>query len=173
MAKCMKKGIGAIPQPEFRKVISKFKEILLQSIPDVKSIVLFGSIARGDTRDSTDVDIIVVSDAFDRPSEGADSIIEAFRELKFKPEYRRLVSSGKILNVDPIGYSSSDLLRSPPLLLDVVEDGIILFDDGSMEKVLSRVRERMMQMGSKRVKTKRGWYWDLKPDYKFGEEIEI
>lgn len=174
MAWTMKRGIEAIPQSEFREVISKFRDILLQRIPKLRSIVLFGSIARGDVRGSTDVDTLVVSDFFrGGASKAADSIIEAFRELKYTEEYQALVSSGKILNVDPIGYASSDLLRTPPLLLDVVEDGIILFDDGSMERVLKGVGQRMRRLGSRRVKTKRGWYWDLKPDYKFGEVIEV
>lgn len=170
----MKKGTRSIPRAEFREVISKFKDILLRRIPEVRSILLFGSIARGDARGSTDVDIMVVSDSFtEGASKAADSIIEAFRELKSGAEYKEFSSSGNILNLDPIGYSPSDLLSSPPLLLDVVEDGVVLFDDGLMEGVLGRVKERMKRLGSKRVRTKRGWYWDLKPDYKFGEVIEI
>ena len=170
----MKRGIRAIPQPEFRKVISKFREILVKRVPELRSVVLFGSIARGDAKGSTDVDTLVVSDSFKGgASKAADMIIEAFRELKSTDEYRALVSAGKILNVDPIGYTSQDLLRTPPLLLDVVEDGIILLDNGSMRRMLKRVEERMKQLGSRRVKTKRGWYWDMKPDYKFGEVIEI
>jgi hypothetical protein len=50
---------------------------------------------------------------------------------------------------------------------------VLLFDDGFMERVLERLSARLRELGARRVRTKRGWYWDLKPDYRFGEVIEL
>jgi hypothetical protein len=170
----IKRGIDFIPQTEFRPVVSKLVEILLGKVEKIRSIVLFGSIARGDASASTDLDIIVVSDAFPpNPSKAADRIIEAFQELKSTPEYRKFRERGGYLNIDPIGYRARDLKRAPPLFLDVTEDGILLVDDGFMEGLLRELVKRMRRLGSRRVRIRRGWYWDLKPDYVFGEVVEI
>jgi hypothetical protein len=65
-------------------------------------------------------------------------------------------------------------LRSP-LYLDLVEDGILILDrQGFFEAVLAGMRARMRALGSRRVHLPDGtWYWDLKPDFRFGEVVEI
>jgi hypothetical protein len=62
-----------------------------------------------------------------------------------------------------------------PLYLDMVEDAILLFDrDGFFAGVLDGMRARMRELGSRRVYlADESWYWDLKPDFKFGEVVEI
>ena len=56
----------------------------------------------------------------------------------------------------------------------MVEDAIIAYDkDDFFTKVLERVRKRLEELGSKRVRMGRKWYWILKPDYRFGEVIRI
>ena len=62
-----------------------------------------------------------------------------------------------------------------PLYLDMVEDGRILFDrEGFFANVLSRMRARMRELGSRREYLPDGsWYWDLKPDFRFGDEVSI
>ena len=62
-----------------------------------------------------------------------------------------------------------------PLYLDMVEDARILVDrDGFFAAVLESMRARMHVLGSRRVYLPdRSWYWDLKPDFRFGEVVEI
>jgi len=62
-----------------------------------------------------------------------------------------------------------------PLYLDVVEDGILLLDrDRFFENVLTSMRSRMRELGSRRVFLPDGsWYWDLKPDFRPGDVVEI
>jgi len=58
-----------------------------------------------------------------------------------------------------------------PLYLDIVEDGILVLDrDGFFAKILSEMRQRMRELWSRRIYLDDGsWYWDLKPDFRFGE----
>ena len=64
--------------------------------------------------------------------------------------------------------------RLVPLYLDMVEDAILIYDKGGFFKsVLERLRQKLEELGARRVKLGRGWYWVLKPDAKFGEVIEI
>jgi len=62
-----------------------------------------------------------------------------------------------------------------PLYLDMVEDAVIVVDRGRFfENVLAGMRARMRELGSRRVHLPDGsWYWDLKPDFRWGEVVEI
>ncbi len=51
---------------------------------------------------------------------------------------------------------------------------MILYDkDGFLERELKRLRERLKELGARRVRSKHGWYWILKPGAKLGEVVEI
>ena len=62
-----------------------------------------------------------------------------------------------------------------PLYLDIVEDGVLLLDRGRFfEDVLGGMRARMRELGSRRIFLDDGtWYWDSKPDFRWGEVVEI
>lgn len=139
------------------------------------SIVAFGSVARGEESRRSDVDIIVVSEAFPESySARLDMLAPVFQEVRSKESYMQLRKYGYYLSFSAVPYRPADLIDTPPLLLDVTQDGLILYDDGLMREKLSEVRERLRELGSKRVRTQSGkWYWVLKPDFKPGEVIEI
>lgn len=59
-------------------------------------------------------------------------------------------------------------------MLDAVVDGIIVCNDGFLERAMSMLRERLNRLGARLVVLKDGsWYWGLKPDYRFGEVVEL
>ena len=65
-------------------------------------------------------------------------------------------------------------MRISPLYLDMVYDAIILFDrDEFFKKVLDRLRKRLEELGAKRIRLGKLWYWVLKEKYRFGEVIDI
>lgn len=141
----------------------------------VRSIVVFGSVARGEQKETSDLDIIVVSDAFPESySARLDMLTPVFQEVKSKDSYLQLRKSGYRLSFSAVPYRPDDLNETPPLLLDVTEDGIILYDDGLMRQKLAEVKVKLQALGSRRVRTRSGkWYWVLKPDLKPGEVIKI
>lgn len=56
----------------------------------------------------------------------------------------------------------------------MVEDGVMIYDkEGFLKGVLEQIAERLRELGAKRVWTKKGWYWVLKPDARLGEEVEV
>ncbi len=147
----------------------------LQEKLKVRSVVLFGSVARGEQRQRSDVDIIVVSEAFPE-SYGArlDLLRPILQEVKSQRSYLQLLKTGYHLSFSAVPYRPEDLTETPPLLLDVSEEGIILYDDGLMHQKLAEVKQRLRALGSKRVRTRTGkWYWILKPDLRPGEVIKI
>ena len=141
----------------------------------MRSIVLFGSLARGEEKKRSDIDLIVVSDSFpDNYSARLDLLRPIMQEAQRRESYAELVRKGYRLTFSPVPYKPEDLIDTPPLLLDVVEDGVILYDDGLMARKLSELKGKLRALGSKRVRTRSGmWYWIIKPDIKPGEIIQI
>ena len=79
------------------------------------------------------------------------------------------------------GNSTRWSVRSPlsPLsgrriLLDMLDDGRLLYDRGGFfAGELAALKERLDKLGSKRIWKGDAWYWDLKPDFKPGDEIVL
>ncbi len=93
-------------------------------------VVLFGSMARGDYTDSSDYDILIVSDDLPRDRR------EAF-DLLYDLNYP---------NVFPIGMNTSSFLRKleegSTFVLEILEDGkILLADSDFLGEVMDKFRE--------------------------------
>lgn len=85
-----------------------------------------------------------------------------------------LQKEGMNTYISPVFKTPEEAEMGSPLFLDMVEDASILFDrNGFFSKVLERLRNRLKELGSKRVWKGNAWYWVLKPDYKPGEVIEL
>jgi predicted nucleotidyltransferase len=133
------------------------------------SLVLFGSLARGDARETSDIDLLVVAAGFPRS-------LSARRRLLLE-EWARVRSERRLANVEwnLVAKTPEEASYHSPLYLDMVEDAVLLFDrDHFFAAVLDAMRARMRALGSRRVHLPDGtWYWDLKPDFRFGEVVEI
>ncbi|TFH50218.1 MAG: nucleotidyltransferase domain-containing protein [Methanothrix sp.] len=91
---------------ELERILSRLK-----NDPSVRKVLLFGSLARGDARDHSDIDMIVVKDTqmrfLDRLDEFYDDAREAmdilvytpqeFEEMKERPFVKRALREGKML----------------------------------------------------------------------------
>jgi len=161
-----------------RKEVTEILQWLVKKIEQnliLNSLVLFGSYARGEERPESDLDILIISEDFPRRfSERFDVLRPFFKEAKLHPAYIRLRKKGFYLQFSPIPYKPEELKRTPPLLLDLVEDGIIIKDDGTFSKKISELKKRLKELGAKRLVTSKGdKYWALKPKIRKGEVIEI
>ena len=131
--------------------------------------MLYGSVARGRSTARSDVDLLVIADGFPR------SLVERRRPLL--AAWSRVQAEAGLPAVEwSLVTKTPDEARfHSPLYLDMVEDGILLIDRaGFFRNVLDAMRERMRELGSRRVFLDDGsWYWDLKPDFRFGEVVEV
>ncbi len=76
--------------------------------------------------------------------------------------------------ISPVFKTPEEVARGSALFLDIVEDGRILFDrEGFFAHFRERFRQRLSQLGARRVWIGSAWYWDLKPDYRPGEVFEL
>lgn len=139
------------------------------------SVVLFGSVARGDfSPDVSDLDFLLVFERLPASPEGQIRLSLRISQ-PVQEALRRPRGGGPYITFSPILKTRTQAAYHTPLYLDMVEDAKILYDKGGFFKgVLDSMRARMRELGSVRKWLPDGrWYWDLKPDYKFGEVFEI
>lgn len=133
---------------------------------------LFGSVARGEARPDSDMDLLIVHrDGYEDP---LGTFLMTLREVQGAEAWRQLVASGYRPDPYPVLLSERDLWERPLILLDPMDHGIIVWDTGILAKRLAALRRRLDELGAKKVALPDGgWYWDLKPDWRPGEVITL
>lgn len=109
--------------------IERYKEILIQKLrPDL--IILFGSFARGDFNEGSDVDLLVVANFKEEFLDRIKLLLELNDELK--------------LPLEPVGYTLEEFLdmleRENKFILKVLEEGEILYVSERMAKIFQKIR---------------------------------
>lgn len=163
-------SLPASTPPAIRDAVSLVAEAWTESLGSrLVSLVLFGSVARGEACDSSDVDLLVVATGF------PPSLRDRRRELL--DAWSRVRSERGLAAVEwnLVTKTPEEARVRSPLYLDLVDDAILLVDrDGFFRAVLDGMRARMRELGSRRVfLPDGGWYWDLRPGLRFGEVVEI
>jgi predicted nucleotidyltransferase len=140
---------------------------------DLLAVACFGSVARGEPGPESDLDLYVVTRT--RIARLLDPRLERTHRLRETPEYQTLVREGYRPDPMPIFHTAAKLATHPWILLDIADHGVVLYDpDGILARELEAVRNRLRELGSKRIERPDGsWYWDLKPDWRPGETIEL
>ncbi|MFN8643281.1 MAG: nucleotidyltransferase domain-containing protein [Candidatus Binatia bacterium] len=157
-----------------RRLAEQYAELVRDALGDrVVSIVLFGSVARGDPSPSSDIDLLIV--ARDLPAgQFARQRLLAAADAAFEPALQAAERQGIDPRLARIVRTPAEAARAIPLYLDMTEDAVRLHDpDGFFAGELDRVRAALRRLGSKRIREGRHWYWDLKPDFRRGDVIEI
>lgn len=158
----------------YKTLIEKLVEALKRKYGDrFISLIIFGSVARGEMRKDSDIDLLLIIDSISkRRLERQKEFIEVEKEME---EYlNALFDEGYFVDFSPIIKTPEEAMRISPLYLDMVEDAIIAYDkDDFFKNILENVRNKLKELGSKRISMGKRWYWILKPDYRFGEVIRI
>jgi len=138
------------------------------------SVVIYGSVARGEAGKDSDIDLLIVADNLPDRYERFKLFEMAEKDKKVKHLLESLRRKGYNVFLSPIIKSRKEASIITPLYLDMVEDAVILYDkEDFFSKILERLRKRLMELKAERVRIGKRWYWRLKKDYKFGEVIRI
>lgn len=139
---------------------------------DLEAIALFGSVARDQGGESSDIDLFIVHH---KKREPLKEFVRILVPLRRQTEYQSLLERGFYPEIMPLFMDIKSLGAHPWILLDVLDKGKVLFSrKGLLESELTKVRRRLRELGSRKVMLKDGtWYWDLKPDWKPGETFDL
>lgn len=151
-----------------------YTEVLRKALGDrLISVVLFGSVARGEATPFSDIDLLVVAEGLPR---GRFARRDALKAADQAVEKRLLAlrRKGVVTDFCIIILAPKETKDFRPLYLDLVEDALLLYDrDGFFAEVLIQLRQRLQRLGARRLRLGRIRYWDLKPDFASGEIFEL
>ena len=137
------------------------------------SVVLFGSVARGEAGPDSDIDLLVVCRSLPRGAFRRREVLEPVYD-RLQPSLETLWERGSYVSFSELIRTAEEAQHTHPLYLDMTEEAQLLFDrDGFFATILARVRERLRELGARRQQLGRIRYWDLKPDFKPGEVITL
>lgn len=133
---------------------------------DLVSVVLFGSRARGEAKPESDIDVLIVIRGLPRRR------FERYEGMRALAEQ---VSEAFASAVVPILLTPEEAEHVKPYYLGMLSGHVILYDRGGFfAGVLERLRWRLAELGARRYVDEDGYeYWDLKPDWKPGDVVEL
>ncbi len=168
-------NLGKIRQERYSRVIGLVSvEILKRFGCMVKGLVVYGSVARGATRADSDIDLLVIIDSKESLGKRIDMLLDVEFSERIQSELDWLYNNGIDTHISFLPLNMEEIMAFPPILLDIVDEGIILLDDGFFSKFVQEKRVYLSKIGARRIfLSENEWYWDFKSDAKFGEVIEV
>lgn len=156
------------------QLATEFSARLQESLgKDLVSVVLFGSVARGEAIPTSDIDLLIVMESLP-PGRFRRLVLLDPVEATFTEELEQLEGREIFTRLACLLKTREEAERVIPLYLDMVQDAVILFDRGDFFlKLISGLRQRLATLGARRIRAGRVRYWDLKPDFRPGEHFEI
>ena len=101
---------------ELKSILSEVKQELKKLYKnDLIDIILYGSYARGDYNENSDIDLLVILKSIETVGTEMDKILDAIYDINLK--YHALIS------IVPVSYDDYKKLKTP-LLLNVRNEGI-------------------------------------------------
>lgn len=159
-------NIERIPHALYAPLIKRFCEKLCEAFGDrLVSVVLFGSVARGDWGRDSDIDLLVVAEGWEGKAawERLRELRKAERGLEASPEYLRVVEAGYTPVIQPYLLSKSEARKFHTIYLDLALEGIVLYDRESyMSSIIRSVRQKLEEIRAVKVTLpNRKYYWVL------------
>ncbi len=151
-----------------------YAEVLKEQLGEsLVTVVLFGSVARGEASSHSDIDLLVIASGLPESRLARQLCLERADDL-LEPRLQALRRQGTLTGFSPLLKTPQEAARVTPLYFDLLQDALILYDrEGFFSTVLERLRESFLRLGARRVKRGKIRYWELKPDYTPGEVFEL
>ncbi|MBC7216792.1 MAG: nucleotidyltransferase domain-containing protein [Candidatus Caldatribacterium sp.] len=137
------------------------------------SVVLFGSVARGEATQKSDIDLLIVCRDLPKGMFKRHAFLEPIRE-QLQNELEELWKQGIYADFTELVYTKDEADRFHWIYLDMIEDAVLLYDrEDFLLGVFERLRKRLDELGAQRKTLGKIRYYDLKPDLRAGEVIEL
>jgi predicted nucleotidyltransferase len=137
------------------------------------SLAVFGSVGRETPRPDSDIDLLLVVNSLPVGRVARISEFDAIERL-LAPALAAARARGVETRLSPVIRTPDEMVQGSPLLLDMTEDARLLVDrEGFLAARFAALRRRLAELGARRVWRGNAWYWDLKPDYRPGDQFEL
>jgi predicted nucleotidyltransferase len=158
-------NLGKLANSTYKDVLDAVMSGLLDGLGSrLVTVAVFGSVARGDYHETSDIDIaVIVRDWKERMTSRVSTLIDTTRhtgEMIIRLwEHSGIYSSIQWYALDT---TESETLR--PLYLDMTLDAVIIYDRNDFfAEILSRLRTRLQDVGGKRIALPEGGHlWELR-----------
>lgn len=152
----------------------KFADLLKERFAgNLVSVILFGSVARNEAGRYSDIDLLVIFNELPAGHLSRTALVEPIEEALEK-DILSLRREGICSSFNYSLKTREEARHIRPLYFDLTMDAVYLYDDdGFFKGVLEGLKSRLKRLGSVRRKVGSVRYWDLKPDFKYGEVFEI
>ncbi|KFD41430.1 DNA polymerase III subunit beta [Peptococcaceae bacterium SCADC1_2_3] len=137
------------------------------------TLAVFGSVGRNTPRPDSDIDLLLIADSL---PPGRMKRMEEFYLVEeiLTPLLEKKQKKGIYTSLSPVIKEKNEALQGSLLFLDLLDDVYLLYDkENFFENYLSTLKERLKDLGGKKIYRGGGWYWLLKEDYSPGEEFKL
>lgn len=139
---CNFKSFGNIEYPKmvgmkglhgrYGKALKAFTDRVLKELGDrVESIVVYGSVARGEAGEDSDIDVLIVG----RDKEMRSNVLEIGYDVDYENSFETFIT--------PICFTSEEFEHrmkvGSPFIFEVLKEGVTLYDDGTFKRIREKV----------------------------------
>jgi predicted nucleotidyltransferase len=160
-------GIFVDVDAELKADLERYREALEKRFgQDLVTLALFGSQAQGRETATSDLDVLLVIRGL--PKRRTE------RRALLRPIVRA-IGDRFADSLSTIPLTPQEAVSVKPFYLGFLDGHRLLVDrDDFFRGVLDRLRQRLQELGARRLVDDYGeTYWDLKPDYVFGEDVTL
>jgi predicted nucleotidyltransferase len=154
--------VGGRPCARLREIAGEYAAVLRAAFGDrLVSVVLYGSVARGDARPGSDINVLVVAGAIAPGPFKRRDLLDA-ADQAVAPLIAAAAMDGIPTRLARIVKMPQEAREIAPLYLDLTQDAVLLYDrDGFFAGVLDGVRASLDRLGATRTADGRPRYWRL------------
>jgi len=123
-------------QARWEKTLATFRDRVLKDLGDrIDAMVVYGSLARGEAREDSDIDILIVG----RDKEIRGRVSEISYDVDYENNFETFIT--------PIYFTEEELEHrvkvGSPFIFEVLKEGVTLYDNGTFKGI----REKVLRAG--------------------------
>ncbi len=119
-------------QTRYERALTAFRSRVLNELGDrIQSMVIYGSVARGEATKDSDIDVLVIG----KDNEVGEKVSDVGYEIDFENDFETFIM--------PIHLTTDEFEHrikvGSPFIFAILKEGVILYDDGTFKTIREKV----------------------------------